>query len=361
MEDLDGSTWCEWFTLYDVTVEGASPCFDGWSFHSTVDYEEGSASVIFRTRRGAGDVPERFRTLGSICEHCKTKRRRSAVYLLAHEDGRVIQVGKSCLKDFLGHASPDNIAAVAELIMELGGGMGAEESLSGHAGSPDSKTYLAFVALEIRKHGWLAKSKTMDEQSSTSDAAMGRLWDHTKAAKDHCQAKTEKPSDDDRARAATALEWARGISPDSDYLHNLKAAASREGVGKNAGLIASIIPAWDDDGGHPREAGDGVRRRRWAAPPRSDAHGRQGDPDHGRRVGRLVAAHYGRRRWEQVQVEVERQDPGDGLDVCRDRDGNRPQRRQVRQADATEPLRHQARRVRGGCWRGRAGGLSITR
>lgn len=243
--DLDGSTYTEWFTIFDVTVEGVAPCFSGWRFHSTVDYEEGSASVIFRTVRGSSPVPERFRTLGSICEHCKTKRRRSAVYLLAHDDGRVIQVGKSCLKDFLGHASPDNIAAVAELIMELAGGMGAEESLGGHAGSPDSKTYLAFVALEIRKHGWLSKSKTMDEQSSTSCAAMGRLFDHTKAARDRTSAKTEKPSDDDRARAATALEWARGISPDSDYLHNLKAAASREGVGKNAGLIASIIPAWD--------------------------------------------------------------------------------------------------------------------
>lgn len=245
MEDLDGSTYPEWFTLYDVTVEGAAPQFDGWKFHSTVDYEEGSASVIFRTVRGSSPVPERFRTLGSICEHCKTKRRRSAVYLLAHDDGRVLQVGKSCLKDFLGHASPENIAAVAELIMELSGGMGAEESLGGHAGSPDTKCYLSFVALEIRKHGWLAKSKCLDEQSSTSVAAMGRLFDHTKAARDRCQAKTEKPSDDDRARAATALEWARGIDADSDYLFNLKAAASREGVGKNAGLIASIIPAWD--------------------------------------------------------------------------------------------------------------------
>ncbi len=245
MEDLDGSTWCEWFTLYQVTVEGAAPQFDGWRFHSTVDYEEGTASVIFRTVRGSCDAPERFRTLGPICEHCKTKRRRSAVYLLAHDDGRMLQVGKSCLKDFLGHASPDNIAAVAELIMELSDGMGSEESFGGHAGSPDSKTYLAFVALEIRKHGWLSKSKTMDEQSSTSCAAMGRLFDHTKAARDRTSSKTEKPSDDDRARATVALEWARGIEADSDYLHNLKAAASRESVGKNAGLIASIIPAWD--------------------------------------------------------------------------------------------------------------------
>src|SRR5205085_4627574 len=36
------------------------------------------------------------------CEHCRTRRARRTTYLLRDEDGRLAQVGSSCLAEFTG-------------------------------------------------------------------------------------------------------------------------------------------------------------------------------------------------------------------------------------------------------------------
>lgn len=40
-----------------------------------------------------------------LCQHCKTVRRRNLSYVVRHnEDGRVLQVGRNCFADYVGHA-----------------------------------------------------------------------------------------------------------------------------------------------------------------------------------------------------------------------------------------------------------------
>jgi hypothetical protein len=259
---MSGTDTREWIEAYPVTVFGSAPQFEGWSFMATADYEDGAAEPIFRSAvRNGAQIPERYRTLGPLCEHCNKIRSRKACYLLMNTDGSIKQVGKSCLRDFLGHASPENIASLASVLLEIRD-LGSLEDLSGLGGGsfcPATLTYLAWVVCEIRENGWLPRSKADGYEGTrmaTADAAMSRYGEHREAAKSSRMAKCPAYTAEDMARAQEALAWARAVdTAGSDYLHNVRVAARRESVGRNDGLIASIIAAYDRAMERTRERG----------------------------------------------------------------------------------------------------------
>lgn len=85
---------------FEVEVTGSPAKYEGWSFVATID-DLGDAGVVVRCAPGAPEVDHSTITPG-VCDHCHTTRARRHTYLVIHEDGRTMQVGKSCMKDFLG-------------------------------------------------------------------------------------------------------------------------------------------------------------------------------------------------------------------------------------------------------------------
>lgn len=84
---------------YDVEVLGEPPRYEGWTFVAAVD--KTSAGAVIRTAPGAPAV-ENCSIEAGICEHCGTARYRRHTYLVLSASGELKQVGKTCLKDFLG-------------------------------------------------------------------------------------------------------------------------------------------------------------------------------------------------------------------------------------------------------------------
>ena len=84
---------------FNVTVSGETPKFDGWGFTASLELtDEGS---LIRTMPGM-ECPPEHRERGNVCDHCGTNRRRANTYVVIHDDGRSMNVGKNCLKDFMG-------------------------------------------------------------------------------------------------------------------------------------------------------------------------------------------------------------------------------------------------------------------
>lgn len=227
-----------------VIVAGVAPKLNGWEFCAVVDHD-GEENILRGLERSG--MPERYRSDGPTCEHCKLSRRRNETFVLKNEDGRWARVGRSCLADFLGHASPAAIAAAAEYLMDALGaargeseedGLGAargESEDGGIAGDPAIETYCAFVACAIRKHGWTPRSAKNGE--ATADVASEWLWAAVKKP-----GTCPTPDDADRETAEAALEWARGLAGENDFEYNLRAASKRAGVARrNEGLTAYIV------------------------------------------------------------------------------------------------------------------------
>lgn len=243
---------------YTCHIIGESPRISGWRLLGVVQPQPTGENLL-RMIPGC-ECPLQYRSTTMICDHCQTTRRRSLVCILEHEDGRTQQVGRNCLKDFLGHSSPESLLRSAQVLWKIDsvvseagedgwGGMGG-----GTYGLP-AETFLATVSLMIRRFGWVSRSQAKDYQQSTADLA----W--------NVQSNRNNPSmtsfikecslyakADDVELARKTLEWAKDLDLEvkSDYLYNLGVVARTAVVTgivdyKNCGVLASAITAYQRD------------------------------------------------------------------------------------------------------------------
>lgn len=229
-----------------LTIEGETPRFSGWRFIGTLQHLDDEN--IVRSLPGE-KIPAVYRSRRE-CDHCHTSRRRIDTYVLQHDDGRYVQVGSTCLRDFLGSNEVAAVAARAELLAlavsvasddaeggGTGGGTGGAERLL--------SDFLAIAAWVVRTSGWVSKTAARERNCSAS-ATAAIAWKLLVDAKEYSEAQCE-PSDEDEALAEDAAVWAESITDDvaDNYLHNLRAVA-RTGLvsDRTAGIAASTIVAY---------------------------------------------------------------------------------------------------------------------
>ena len=221
--------------------------YDGWQFIATLQHLPTGENIIRSITEF--EVPSRYQSCGSNCEHCKVNRYRKDTYLVRHEDSRVMQVGSSCIKDFLGGNSPDDILKRATLAAELldfmngssHGGTGANDEGIFHI-----QTFLAQTAACIRDHGWLSKSEAKNTGKKATVS-----WVHDNFDPPYNQGfKFSVVTDAEKEKAKLAAEWVENLSDEeceaSDYLHNIRAIVRSGMVGlRTMGYAASIVSSFD--------------------------------------------------------------------------------------------------------------------
>lgn len=231
-------------------VMGELPMLSGWKVLGQIDHEQGGNIV---KQVGDGEIPNRYLSSASYCEHCNTKRGRTATYIVQHLNGDIKQIGKSCAKDFLGHGNADGIVALAEqlsrfweLVEQDDAGDGDGEGGWGGGGGGGKYTelsaYLAAVSAAVRTWGWKSKAQASERDTlSSADEA----WSVLMGKKDMPEITTQ-----DYEKAQAAIDWAKAI-PDADakretFLNNIRVIANSAAFhNKNSGFAAAIIRAYD--------------------------------------------------------------------------------------------------------------------
>lgn len=97
------------YEFLEFDINGQLPKVEGYSFVAFCDHSE--KMIITES-----DIDiERFRDR-QVCDHCKSKRKRSKTYILQNDEtGELVQIGSSCLKSFVGFGSDALEKAVAAL------------------------------------------------------------------------------------------------------------------------------------------------------------------------------------------------------------------------------------------------------
>lgn len=260
----EGATYAVPVTRISLTIEGETPKYAGWSFVATLQHLDGEN--IVRALPGE-TLPASYRSRGPVCDHCKAVRRRNDTYVVRHDDGRTMQVGSTCIADFLGSDEAGKIAAQAE-ILAFARALATDEGFEGFGSSSNDRTlaeYLPIVAWAVRTpgQGWTSRTKAKAEGGS---ATADRAWSYLTDAREARKAGVDV-SDEDRATALAAEEWADTLSDSTvdaesgDYLHNLRAVA-RTGLvqSRTAGLAASMVTAYQRAMGRERAKADRAAR-----------------------------------------------------------------------------------------------------
>jgi hypothetical protein len=243
-------------TWVDVTLTGTTPQLPGgWKFLGAIEHHHagGDLNLVH------GDDPRlaKYRTAEPDCEHCHLPRRRAHTVILEDPEGNLTQVGRACVKDYLGyHTRPDAWLAWADEVRDIAD----FDDERGFSSAPTFETNdaLATVAAAVRVNGFTPKSA--GEDNVPTAAIVAELLNPTKRRTDRYGAEelssaqeladrvTVTPADTDKA--AEIREWAAKIPADTDnnYLGNLHVILSKTFLdGKDLGIVSSSVSAADRD------------------------------------------------------------------------------------------------------------------
>lgn len=242
----------------EVVVGGEAPVLAGWEILGSVDHRE--ALPMIDTLPGRACPREQWER-GPVCDHCSTIRRRNRTYILqSTEDGRIVQIGKSCLADFIGSSAndPHALAALWSEYAGLGRFAGKEEEEEPWAGKRDALLFslvevVRLAGMAIRACGWVSAAAAKESmQVATADVVRTLLAPPPtdERARKSIEALRAAVDEAETARtaelAAAAVRWMVGLEEsENPYNHNLWALASVGLVSwRRIGLAASAWVAY---------------------------------------------------------------------------------------------------------------------
>jgi hypothetical protein len=247
----------------DVEVVGETPKLEGWRLLAVLDFSLGE-KALFRWVPGEQGFDTGIGEPKPYCEHCKTKRRRKDTFLVANEANEVRQVGRNCLVDYLGGASPEAILyaerflkTVEDGFRDEGGGWG------GHSPTYiDPLTLMEWVVGIARETGYVSRKMVNEGRAgvTTGELAAEALFPtpQQRARREFREWREKvKPTDQDKAKAKLVVEWAAQVEAKfpGDWLDSISKLATAEAIFfKHVTLFASALA------GYARHV-EGIKRR----------------------------------------------------------------------------------------------------
>jgi hypothetical protein len=222
--------------VYKTRVTGEAPSYGGYTFLARIDRV--GESFVISTAPGVEHVERSLVHVGE-CDHCGQARRRNNTYLVRNDEtGQTVNVGSTCIKDFLGWDA--GVVFFSDSDMEPADG--------GTYFAPvfTVDTVLAYAYAAIKAHGWTPRSAWGG--MPTADLVGMALLGGRLTEKERMQVEAL------RAHAAEAGEMVATVrayitSDDfngtSTYVENLKALMAVDAVtSKQFGLLASAPQAY---------------------------------------------------------------------------------------------------------------------
>lgn len=254
VEDTFNDAWTIWPRIirwHDVEIlTNHVPRIEGYALAATIDFEN-DAIIINGNPVYGKDLPVEFRSTDNRCDHCGFDRNRHSVVVL-EKDGEFIQVGRSCVKDFIGY-DPHQIFAFHSLVNRAVGEFDEMDRGRRASGDEDvlpTKTVIAASLAVVAEYGYTSHRKSEEtdfEIPSTSSRVKDLFVRETdpKLASAKAEWWKEHVTDEVREMALTIIDWVQEQEPTSEYMHNLIQLTAMKGVTwKRVGLVASSVLAY---------------------------------------------------------------------------------------------------------------------
>lgn len=223
--DVDGSIEAfDGREVIDITVEGEYK-INEYEFVAALQFDNESGRNIVN----GGNIPEEFLTR-CACDHCKTSRARIRTVILCNGD-EYIQVGNSCVKDYLG-VNIERYATYLSFWRDLED-MEEDSKMMIVSARPAYlvEDVLLETAWRVAKSGYVSKEKAWEwEVDATSSAVWNALHSHL----------NHEYTEEHRAAVKAVITFVNAQEEDFGYISNLKSLINNKYVtNKNFGLLVS--------------------------------------------------------------------------------------------------------------------------
>lgn len=199
----------EYEDFVEFHVDGVYPAIPGYTFAAVVDHASGG--LIFRNPLFTEDVDLTPFADRKTCDHCGTKRQRSKTILLSDAAGKIIQVGTTCIIDFLGKE-----AGALEFFAENSGILGDSDNGGHYMSAPHYATVeICAIAVKLIADFGFVKSNT---PGSTAAKIMDFVDDHYRSfPRDYDFTVTAEHTE----QALKAIEFIKNSERRGDYQENV--------------------------------------------------------------------------------------------------------------------------------------------
>lgn len=233
----------------EIEVSGEAPKFAGWEFVASIDQTD--AGNLIRSTPGAGELPSWVRTTECKCDHCHTNRFRRETFILRHDNGDYKQVGRQCLRDFLGHQNPHDLARWASALSSISEAcQAAEDDIEGSYGSGGDSMYdvvgvMALAAAVIQDKGYIKAN----ESESTRDTVLDIIQPPKNLKREvreqlNAYRETSK-TEATKELVEASLAWAASLEGESDFDHNMRTIAKLEAINwRHFGLTCYVVAGY---------------------------------------------------------------------------------------------------------------------
>lgn len=236
---------------YIIIEASGKAIINDWQFVASVEHTEKS-NIIKKCCEI--EVPERYYTSDSICEHCNSRRYRKDTFIVYNTvSGEFKQVGKSCLMDFTNGMSAEGIAHYISLFDELIEGE-AIPAGSNHTRYIKTVEAMQYIAETIKHFGYInadgnrpTKQRAMNYYEASHGMLGGIFAKVAEEYKKEMEAVSFNPNSDyTKELVKNVLAWIEEQEESNNYFHNLKTVCSLQYITfENFGLLASVFPAYD--------------------------------------------------------------------------------------------------------------------
>jgi len=246
---VDGKTVTYKAPMIEVIVNNVIPKIGNFEFLGKVTAEDG---MVFVDMVPFEAYPFDTEANPAACDHCKKSRQRKLGYIVRSVDtDEILQVGKSCLREYLGH-DPARVLRSLSVLNDL------EESMErfGNFFKPIYLTeeVLTYTKIMIDRFGWLSKGRAAE--LDRDDATAYRVIE--------CVIPSKKPKDFVKdahqaydARDEKMVEYIKKVMAwfeeieygQNDYMDNLSQFGGIECFTniRRFGLLCSAVAAFDKE------------------------------------------------------------------------------------------------------------------
>jgi hypothetical protein len=244
---------------YTVEIAGCEPCINGFRLIARIEFNDIVGTVVHGNPTLSDDYDlSEYRTIGPVCEHCNTNRRRNDVFVLEGPDGHRKIVARNCLADYIRSGDAEDLARWADAMDWIGkagsgDGDGDCDYYDRERANPAMSLvpFLRIVAMVKRKCGWLGRTKARDsfDGIATVDIAGRVIYGCGAHHVRWMDSMGFEAKEGDKDYAEKAAEWAAGLdcNDKSEYMYTIGQIGRAGSVDMRTldGYAASILVAYD--------------------------------------------------------------------------------------------------------------------
>lgn len=192
-------------------------------------------------------------TDASVCDHCGKRRNRAQTFVVQHTDGRTMQVGRSCLRDFTGGTSAERIYDLLRDLFDTAEEKWSYDPYENYDPTGDGKRTRTYDV-----HTFVLAAHILARKTGLVTRKQAREWNYSKVATADQVEKLfiDKPAtelryvinsatEDDKVYVDDCIKWAFNLDEKTEFNASLRQAVRMgAATSKTSGILAYLPAAY---------------------------------------------------------------------------------------------------------------------